>query len=282
MAILDSQLGTERLKTSAFVVSGPAASTNITGHATPCELKVSFSGGTATTVSIAVAGLNTGLLIAAALQVGIRALTSLGIAATEARVVYSADQARYAIFSGTRGSTSTLAITAGATDDIAADLMLLSANGAVATAGANDLDLSLVLQRLGGPSSLATLDAETAFLSSPSRVRGQYLQTAHAIAGGVLTDHPLYTANFPRKACVAFTLFQVTAGAAGGRTATLRDTAGGAGNVLQLAVFDCATAGLKTAFGHGANNATLGGSVYLNKSNNAVAGNLTILWLFQD
>ena len=276
--ILDSQLATARGLTGGFSVGGPSASTNITAQPTPGQLQIALDGGAATTVSIAVAGLNSGVLIAAALQVGIRALTGLGRAATEARVIFSSTQGRYVVISGTRGVTSRAVITAGLADSIADDLLLGVAQGGSEMTGADDLDQALLLLSLGVSVIPNSFDAVARITGANSAVQGMGYVTVHDIpnvGGGGGDDYSIVAAAPTRAAKVVLAALEMTGAVAG--TATLKAAGGGA--ALSAALTTTAL-GVVTALGTGTTRATTDGLV-LTRTDKACAGRLVIFWTLQ-
>jgi hypothetical protein len=127
-----------------------SASTDITAHATPATLKATVSGGAQVTASVAVAGLNTGTLIAAALETAIN--TALANDGQDARVWVEFDAAgpdQYTVWNQSTGTAATVVIADGTSNNIADDLNLGTANGGTETAGTNDQDF--LLYTTGGP-----------------------------------------------------------------------------------------------------------------------------------
>lgn len=163
-----------RTADAAVLSATPIAAGYETGAALP---STNISAGTATTFQIAVdndtygtpiyqpvtltvAGLNTGALIAAAMQTGIQALGGAYAAVT---VTFTGGV--YVITSGTKGPGSKVLVVNGATNDVAVTLKIGAANGAVDTAGTGSV--ALALQAL-----------------SYTRTLGQYSTTnAHADVG---------------------------------------------------------------------------------------------------
>ena len=121
---------TSNTQTAGYETSGAGASTNISsGSATTFKIAVDGDS-TPKTVTLTVAGLNTGNLIASAIQSGIQALSGVYAGVTVAFV-----NNRYVITSGTTGTTSSVVVTKGTTNDVAATLKLGTANGAIDTTG---------------------------------------------------------------------------------------------------------------------------------------------------
>lgn len=104
-------------------------STDISGGAAT-KFKIAVDGGEASEVTLTLDGLNTGALIAAAMQTGIRALNG-----AFANVTVAFTGGVYVITSGTQGSASKVRVTAGSSADVAAALKIGAANGAVAVDG---------------------------------------------------------------------------------------------------------------------------------------------------
>lgn len=132
-----------RIGTQGKSVGGAGASTDISAHATPATLKLTLRGGTQVTASIAVAGLNTGVLIAAALETALN--TALAAAGQDSRVwtLFDGGDDHYEVYDQSTGLASTVVIADGTTNNIADDLNLGVANGGTETAGTDDQDFLL-------------------------------------------------------------------------------------------------------------------------------------------
>jgi hypothetical protein len=125
-------------------LGGVSASTDITAAATPATLKATVSGGTQVTASIAVAGLNTGNLIAAALETAIN--SALAADGQDARVWVQFNGAgpdQYTVWNQSTGIAATVVIANGTSNNIADDLKLGTANGGTESAGTDDQDFLL-------------------------------------------------------------------------------------------------------------------------------------------
>jgi hypothetical protein len=125
-------------------LGGTSASTDITAAATPATLKAAVSGGAVVTASIAVAGLSTGTLIAAALETAIN--SALAADGQDARVWVAFDGAgpdQYTVWNQSTGTAATVVITNGTSNNIADDLKLGLANGGTESAGTDDQDFLL-------------------------------------------------------------------------------------------------------------------------------------------
>jgi len=124
-------------------VSGGGASADLSAHATPGTFKINLNGDGVQTVSITTTLLTTGSLIAAAIQVAVRALTPISIANA---LVYSDFTAVFAagvytLTSGVAGASSSAVVTVGTLNDIAGDLKLGITNTGTERAG-GDVDWS--------------------------------------------------------------------------------------------------------------------------------------------
>jgi len=116
--------------TAGTSTSAAAPSTDISAAANPQSLTINLNGTGPVVVSFAPAGLNTGALIAAALQVAIRAAIPWAGGMT---VTYGAT---YVVSChGSVGPSASVVITAGTPNDCAAALKLGVANGGVEVAG---------------------------------------------------------------------------------------------------------------------------------------------------
>lgn len=131
--------------TQGFSEGDTGASTDITAHATPATLKIQLGyptgAGAIVTASIPVAGLNTGNLIAAALESAIN--TALAADGQDGRVWVEFDTDHYVVWHQSTGDEATVVITDGVTNNIADDLNLGVANGGTESAGTDDQDFLL-------------------------------------------------------------------------------------------------------------------------------------------
>lgn len=125
-----------------------SASDDISAHATPATLKVTLGyptgAGAQVTASIAVAGLTTGDLIAAALETAIN--SALAAAGQDGRVwvaFASGGPDQYTVWHQSTGDEATVVIANGTSNNIADDLNLGLANGGTETAGTDDADFFL-------------------------------------------------------------------------------------------------------------------------------------------
>ncbi len=131
-------------------LGGASASTDITAHATPATLNIAVSGGAVVTASVAVAGLSSGALIAAALETSIN--NALLAAGQDARVWVEFNAGgpdQYTVWNQSTGVSATVVITNGVTNNIADDLKLGVANTGTESAGTDDTDF--LLYTTGGP-----------------------------------------------------------------------------------------------------------------------------------
>ena len=171
--LTDAKLAQDRGKTAGLMIGGITPSTDITAGAAVKAVQVNIDGAGLSNIQVTVAGLNTGALIAAALQVALRAVGAGGYTLAEVR--FDVASGRYLIASGTRGSTSSVATAAGLADDVGAALCLLTANGSVAIAGCNNLDharaqAALVL----GSQAADTAHLKTGALAASAAGRGKF------------------------------------------------------------------------------------------------------------
>lgn len=113
-------------------VSGAAPSTDITGE-TDTKFNISVDGSAAQEVTIALAGLNSGALIAAAIEAAIQALGGVFASVTCDYNVTVAG--KYCIASGTQGTGSSVVITPAAAGSLTEELKLGVAGGGTETAG---------------------------------------------------------------------------------------------------------------------------------------------------
>jgi hypothetical protein len=139
-----------RIGTQGSSVGAAGADTDISAHATPAQLKINLRGAGVLSVSLATAGLTTGVLIAAALETAIN--TALSTAGRDDRVwvAFDGGDDHYTVYDQSTGTASTVVITAGDTNDISLELLLGVANGGTEAAGTNDQDF--LLYTTGGPS----------------------------------------------------------------------------------------------------------------------------------
>lgn len=141
MVTLKSQLvhktvglySTSNTQTAGYETGAVGGSTNISaGSAT--TFKIAIDGdATPHSITLTLTGLTTGALIASAMQTAIQALSPTYPAYANVTVAFTNNV--YVITSGSTGTTSTVAITAGSSNDVAATLKIGAANGAVDTAG---------------------------------------------------------------------------------------------------------------------------------------------------
>ncbi len=115
-----------------------SGSTDITGGNATRDFNVNMDGAGASNITISKTGLNTAAKIATAMQAGIRAIGTGGY--TLAEVWYDDDSDRYFVMSGTAGATSSVALTAGTSQDLLTSLKLLAADGARAAAGSASMN----------------------------------------------------------------------------------------------------------------------------------------------
>jgi hypothetical protein len=121
--------------TKGYSLSGASPSTDISGESDN-KFKISVDGDTAEEVTLTVAGLNTGALIAAAMQTGIRALGGKKAAVT---VTYDeGSNGKYKITSADGGTGSAVVITAAENGSITEELEIGTAAGGTQTAGTGD------------------------------------------------------------------------------------------------------------------------------------------------
>jgi hypothetical protein len=135
-----------RVGTQGKSVSGATPSTDISAG-TDNALKVAVHGETPLTVTLTVAGLNTGALIAAALETAINA--ALLAAGSDNRVWCQFAAGKYEVYDQSTGAASAVAITDADTNNVADALKLGTLNGGTETAGTDDQDFLLITT--GGP-----------------------------------------------------------------------------------------------------------------------------------
>ena len=139
--------------TAGKEASAGSPSTDISGTTSP-TFKIAVDGDvTSHSLTLTPAGLNTGILIAAAMQVAIRALSGAYAAMT---VTFTNNV--YVITSGTVGINSKVRITNGATNDVAAALKIGAANSAVDTDGSytsGDAAVAIMGYAMGANTGLA-------------------------------------------------------------------------------------------------------------------------------
>jgi hypothetical protein len=142
-------IGTQGSSTSAA-----APSTDISGG-TDTTFRIVVDGGTLVTVVLVVAGLNTGALIAAALETKIN--DALLAAGQDARVWCEFAGGLYVIRSQSTGTTSAVVVTDGLTNNVADDLKIGIANSGVEAVGTNDADH--LLYTSGGPTYSQSIES---------------------------------------------------------------------------------------------------------------------------
>lgn len=145
-----------RIGTQGSSLGDTGASEDISGG-TNTTFKIAVDSGAQVVVTLTVAGLNTGLLIAAALETAINA--ALLAAGQDARVWVEFDTDHYNVYSQYTGLTSSVVIADGDTNDVAADLLLGTANGGVEAVGADDQDF--LLYTTGGPTYSQPVESNT-------------------------------------------------------------------------------------------------------------------------
>jgi len=118
--------------TAGSDIGAASASTDISGG-TDTDFKVTVDGGTEVTASLTVTGLNTGALIAAAMETEIN--TELASQGTRVRVVFDDSDDHYEIYSLATGTSSSVVVVDGASNNVADDLKIGAANGATEAAG---------------------------------------------------------------------------------------------------------------------------------------------------
>lgn len=137
-----------RIGTQGKSVGAAAAIIDISALTSP-TLQIALRGAAALPVTLTTAGNTTGLLVAAALESAINA--ALSTAGSDHRVwtQFVSGDSHYEIYDQETGSASTVVITNGATNDVAAALKLGLANSGTETAGTDDSDY--LLMTTGGP-----------------------------------------------------------------------------------------------------------------------------------
>lgn len=138
-----------RIGTQGSSEGATGASTDISAG-TDDSIDIAVDGGAVVTVTVSLAGLTTGALIEAALESAIN--SALIAAGQDARVWVDFNGAapdQYTIYSQSTGLTSSVVVTDAASDNVADDLGLGTANGGTEAAGVDDLDF--LLYTTGGP-----------------------------------------------------------------------------------------------------------------------------------
>lgn len=128
---------------------GDAAASDDVSAGSDTSLQVAVDGNPAVTAVLVVAGLTTGALIAAALELKIN--TALAAAGYDSRVWVLFDIAddHYEVYSQKTGTSSSVVITNAGANNVADDLKLGVANGGTEAVGVNDTDF--LLYTTGGP-----------------------------------------------------------------------------------------------------------------------------------
>ena len=175
--------------TQGTLVGGTGAATTLTGITTP-NFYLQLDGDP-TPHKISVANSNvTGATIASAIQTAIQALT--GVPATYAAATCGFSGGQYTITSGTKGSQSSVLVTAGATTDISATLCLTAVTGAVATIGTDAAVLASNFNCTVNVKSFMMVESDTA--------GNLYLLvdgTPHLLATAMVAGTPFISAVFP-------------------------------------------------------------------------------------
>lgn len=124
---------TSNTKTSGYETGATGGSTDISAG-TATTFKIAIDGDvTPHSITLTVTGLTTGVLIATAMQTAIKALSPTYPAYANVTVQFLNNV--YVITSGSTGILSSVAITAGAANDVATVLKIGAANGAIDTVG---------------------------------------------------------------------------------------------------------------------------------------------------
>lgn len=135
-SFLAPRIGTQGKSTSASTPS-----TDISAG-TDTSFKIALRGATAITVALTVAGLNTGTLIAAAIESTTN--TALAAAGSDHRIWCEFTGGLYVIHDQETGTASTVVITNAASNNVADDLKIGVANAGVEVAGTDDSDFLLM------------------------------------------------------------------------------------------------------------------------------------------
>jgi hypothetical protein len=178
--------------TAGYETGATGGSTNISAG-TATTFKIAVDGGAATSVTLNVTGLTTGPLIAAAMQTGIQALGG-----SYAGVTVSYTNNVYVITSGTTGTSSSVAITAGSTNDVAATLKIGAINGAVDISGTSatiyaDSAVSAMGYAMGANTGLSNSAYTLAYITEPGvnteNITETQLETIKGYNGNVLVNY---------------------------------------------------------------------------------------------
>jgi len=158
--------------TQGSSIGAASASTDISGG-TDTTFKVTVDGGTQVDVTLTVASLNTGALIAAAMETGINAAIAAEGGAVS--VIFDDSDDHYEIYSRLTGTSSTVAIADGAANNVADDLKIGTANGGTEVSGSAANGGYLAVSKNADPSSdgirLAAGDCHACSNCSPKTLK---------------------------------------------------------------------------------------------------------------
>jgi hypothetical protein len=137
-----------RIGTQGSSIGDTAASTDISAGSDD-SIDIAVDGGAVVTATVTVAGLNTGALIAAALETAIN--TALAAGGQDARVwvIFDGGDDHYEVYSQSTGVTSSVVITNAGANNVADDLLLGIPNSGTEAVGTDDQDF--LLYTTGGP-----------------------------------------------------------------------------------------------------------------------------------
>ena len=145
-----------RIGTQGKSVGAAAAITDISALTSP-TLKIALRGAAALSVTLTPAGNTTGTLVAAALESAIN--TALQAIGSDHRVwtLFASGDSHYEIYDQETGVLSSVVITDGVTNDVAAALKLGTTHAGVETVGTDDSDY--LLMTTGGPKYMQTVES---------------------------------------------------------------------------------------------------------------------------
>jgi len=155
---------TSNTQTAGYETGASGGSTNISAGAAT-TFKIAVDGMAAVSITLVLAGLTTGALIASAMQTAIQAL-----GANYAGVTVAFVGNVYVITSGTVGTASSIVVTAGTSNDVAITLKLGVANGAIDTVGTinyQDAGASILGYAMGANTGLSNSSYTLMFKALP-------------------------------------------------------------------------------------------------------------------
>ena len=131
-----------RVGTQGSSIGDIAASTDISAGS-DTDFDIAVDGGAVQTVTLTVAGLNTGALIAAEMETKINAALAAAGLDTRVWVQFDGGDDHYEIYSQATGLSSSVVVTDASANNVADDLKIGVANGGTEAVGTNDQDFLL-------------------------------------------------------------------------------------------------------------------------------------------